>query len=31
MGKLIGLLLIVAVAYSGWEIHSPALPTSSGR
>ncbi len=30
MGKLIGLILIVAVAYGGWEIHSKGMEKAMG-
>ncbi len=30
MGKLIGLILIVAVAYGGWEIHSKGTEKALG-
>ena len=30
MGKLMGLILIVAVAYAGWEIHSKGMDEALG-
>jgi hypothetical protein len=30
MGKLIGLILIVAVAYGGWEIHTKGMEKTMG-
>jgi hypothetical protein len=30
MGKLIGLILIVAVVYGGWEIHSKGMDKALG-
>ena len=30
MGKLMGLILIVAVAYSGWEIHTKGVEGALG-
>jgi hypothetical protein len=30
MGKLMGLILIVAVAYAGWEIHSKGRDQALG-
>ncbi len=30
MGKVMGLILIVAVAYGGWEIHSKGMDKALG-
>jgi hypothetical protein len=30
MGKVMGLILIVAVAYAGWEIHSKGMDEALG-
>lgn len=30
MGKLMGLILIVAVVYAGWEIHSKGMDEALG-